>query len=311
MANTTITRPVVTMNLANRSITRVGLLANRVMHPLVAARFGREVGMLAQTSDVKIMPSPTGITVQTEAGETSIELPLYAKLLGKAGISEMEIPRGTAIDQIGNVFRDSTTKGKTSLNGSVYDFRFQGRYAEPLTFSDRKTLRMLAKHENPVDSSVDVNSLRTILEKKKGTLKYLYGISPAVVAKALATIGNETIAAIIAEARIARFPYSFESNVYIQEWVVTNADHDGETASWETTDSYLKTIHTHSLGYNLPWFKELKDNLGDDLWKNVFSTSRLQGNALSDVDSLYSDRVSMLQRAHERIEQKPDKVYRL
>lgn len=36
-----LTRPVVTMDLANRSIGRAGLLANRVMHPLVASRFGR------------------------------------------------------------------------------------------------------------------------------------------------------------------------------------------------------------------------------------------------------------------------------
>jgi hypothetical protein len=66
MANATLARPVVTMNLANRSIGRFGLATNRVLHPLVVGRFGREVGMLAQMSDVKVIPSQTGITARTE-----------------------------------------------------------------------------------------------------------------------------------------------------------------------------------------------------------------------------------------------------
>ncbi|MFA5103556.1 MAG: hypothetical protein WC527_00020 [Candidatus Margulisiibacteriota bacterium] len=107
---TILARPVVTMNLANRSISRVGLLVNRAIHPLVARRFGREVGNLTQICAVKIKPSQTGITVQTELGETAIDLPLYAKLLEKSGVSEMELPQGTAANQIGSIFRAVTTR---------------------------------------------------------------------------------------------------------------------------------------------------------------------------------------------------------
>jgi len=124
MANTALTRPVVTMDLANRSIGRVGLLANRVMHPLVSGRFGREVGMLAKTSDVNIQPdswkigrplfggevSWGGCTAHTEYGETPIKLYCLSDLLALAGVLEIEIPKGTSAAQIGNIFRALITR---------------------------------------------------------------------------------------------------------------------------------------------------------------------------------------------------------
>jgi hypothetical protein len=129
MANTTLTRPVVTMDLANRSITRFGLIANRVMHPLVARRFEREVGTFTQMSDVKIMPSQTGITVQTELGETAIDLPLYAKLLGKAGVSEIEIPMGLSLYKIGKMFSAIITKTPWGVEKTIFDlFDDWGRF---------------------------------------------------------------------------------------------------------------------------------------------------------------------------------------
>jgi len=130
MANTTLTRPVVTMNLANRSITRLGLATNRILHPLVARRFGREIGTLTQMSDVKITPSAAGIKAQTELGETSINLPLYTKLLSKAGVDEIALPKGSSADQIGDIFRSVTMRtpakaermlGNTTFTSSSID----------------------------------------------------------------------------------------------------------------------------------------------------------------------------------------------
>ncbi|MCX5749784.1 MAG: hypothetical protein NTZ10_06040 [Candidatus Saganbacteria bacterium] len=104
------TRLTVKIDPDYRSITRIGLLANRFIHPLVHRSFGREIGMLAQNNDVTIRASQTGITAQTQLSETTVCLPLYSKLLGKAGVNEMEIPKGTPPEQIASLFRIATTR---------------------------------------------------------------------------------------------------------------------------------------------------------------------------------------------------------
>lgn len=113
MANTALTRPVVTMNLANRSIGRFGLLANRVMHPLAAGHFGRQVAPLAVISDLKIVPTETGIVAETSFGNINVDQPVYSRLLCKAGISEIDVPKGTDEEKIGDIFRAVTTRTAT------------------------------------------------------------------------------------------------------------------------------------------------------------------------------------------------------
>lgn len=103
-------RPVVTMDLANRSITRVGLLANRVMHPLAAGHFGRQIAPLAKISDLKIVPSKAGIVAEASFGSINIDQPVYSRLLGKAGVSKIDVPKGTEEDRIGDIFRVVTTR---------------------------------------------------------------------------------------------------------------------------------------------------------------------------------------------------------
>jgi hypothetical protein len=110
MANATLTRPVVTMNLANRSIGRFGLAANRALHPLAAGHFGRQVAPLAVISDLKIVPSEKGIVAETSFASIDINQPVYSRLLGKAGVSEIDVPKGTDEDRIGDIFRAVTTR---------------------------------------------------------------------------------------------------------------------------------------------------------------------------------------------------------
>jgi len=117
MANTALTRPVVTMDLANRSIGRFGLLANRVMHPLAAGHFGRQVAPLAVISDLKIVPTETGIVAETSFGNINVDQPLYSRLLGKAGVSEIDVPKGTDEEEIGDIFRAVTTKTPANYPG--------------------------------------------------------------------------------------------------------------------------------------------------------------------------------------------------
>ncbi len=108
MANANLTRPVVTMNLANRSIGRFGLLANRVMHPLAARHFGRQVAPLAVISDLKIVPTETGIVAETSFGNIDVNQPLYSRLLGKAGVSQIAIPKGTDEEKIQTIFKKAS-----------------------------------------------------------------------------------------------------------------------------------------------------------------------------------------------------------
>lgn len=110
MANTTLTRPVVTMNLANRSISRLGLATNRVLHPLAAGHFGRQVAPLAVISNLKIVPTETGIAAETSFGNINVDQPLYSRLLGKAGVSEIDLPKGTSEDTIGATFKAITMR---------------------------------------------------------------------------------------------------------------------------------------------------------------------------------------------------------
>lgn len=75
---------------------------------------------------MKVTPSLTGITAQTKFGATSLDLPLYAKLLGRSGVSEIALPKGTAEDRISDIFRAVTTRTphetKTTLeNISIID----------------------------------------------------------------------------------------------------------------------------------------------------------------------------------------------
>ncbi len=149
MANTALTRPVVTMNLANRSITRLGLAANRVLHPLAAGHFGRQVAPLAVISDLKIAPTETGIVAETSFGSINIDQPLYSRLLGKAGVSEIDVPKGTDEEKIGDIFRAVTTRTAGSaakvLGDSPVEIEVAGKQNKPFTFFNNYRISRLMK----------------------------------------------------------------------------------------------------------------------------------------------------------------------
>jgi len=177
MANTSLTRPVVTMNLANRSIGRFGLLANRVMHPLVASRFGREVGMFSQNSNLKIVPSKTGISVQTTLGETSIKNPLYAKLFGKAGIIDIGLPKGTSAGQIEDLFKTVAVRSSflaKKILGDTLNLTGQEdllKASKPWEdyFAPNPYLPGIAKHMPKINSVIGATVFAVVL----GTIGYL------------------------------------------------------------------------------------------------------------------------------------------